>query len=162
VRFRAQDWFAVPFAAVWLGIVIRIFFVGDDSARNTDPSGNFILPFFLLIGVWILFGRFITDMLARSRTEYTLTNRRAIIEGGLFRRSTRSVNLAAAPEIRMKEGGNGRGTIEFSSGSPSGMMFPRGWPGAGQYLPPAFELIENAASVYAMVLDAQHEAQSSR
>ena len=160
-RFQAQDWFAVPFAAVWLGLVLSFFFAGE-AAPESDPAANFVLPFFLLVGVWMLAGRFIADMLGRSRTEYVLTNRRAIIEGGVFRRSMRSVNLAAAAEIRLQHGRNGQGTIEFGNGSTFGMMLPRGWPGAAQYMPPAFELIDNVESVYATVLDAQRDAQLNR
>lgn len=160
LRLQMQDWFAVPFAAIWLGLVLSFFFVGEAGQGADDPSFNFILPFFILIGVWMLVGRFIVDMIVRSRTEYVLTDRRAVIEAGLMRRSTRSVNLSATPEIRLQEGRNGRGTIEFGSGSPFGMMFPRGWPGVAQHISPAFELIDDAQSVYAMIITAQREAQS--
>jgi hypothetical protein len=161
LRLHAQDWFAIPFAVVWLGIILSVFIASPQDASGTDPAPYFILPFFLLIGVYILVGRFVIDMAARSRTEYALTNHRAIIESGVFRKSIRSVNLAAAPEIRLREGRGGRGTIEFSSGSPFAMV-PRGWPGMSQYLPPAFDRIEDAASVYRMIIDAQRGAQSAR
>jgi hypothetical protein len=159
LRFQAQDWFAVPFAALWLGLILS-FFVR--APKQTTPDGapfDFILPFFILIGVYMLVGRFVIDMIVRSRTEYALTNRRAIIESGIFSKSTRSVNLAAAPEIRLRERGGGRGTIEFGGGSPFAMM-PRSWPGTSQYMPPAFEMIDGAASVYRLILDAQRQSQA--
>jgi hypothetical protein len=160
LRFQAQDWFAVPFAAVWLGIIFSVFVTAPQKSGTDNGGFEFVLPFFILIGVYMLAGRFVIDMIARSRTEYALTNRRAIIESGFFGRSTRSVNLAAAPEIRLRQGGSGRGTIEFGSGSPFAMM-PRSWPGTRQYLPPAFEMIEDAGSVYRLILDAQRQAQSN-
>jgi hypothetical protein len=159
IRFQAQDWFAIPFAAVWLAVIFTAVSATPASAR--DPGFYLIPPLFLLIGLYMLVGRFILDMLSRAKTEYALTNRRAIIETGLFRRSTRSINLAAAPEIRLSEGRSGRGTIEFGSGSPFGFM-PRGWPGMSRHLSPAFENIENASSIYSTVLDAQRDAQSAR
>lgn len=159
IRFQAQDWFAIPFAAVWLTITSMAFFATAHSAR--DPGFYFIAPLFVFIGVYMLVGRFIVDMFSRAKTEYALTNRRAIIETGLFRRSTRSINLAAAPEIRLAEGRSGRGTIEFGTGSPFGSM-PRGWPGMSRYQSPAFENIDNASSIYSTVLDAQRDAQNAR
>jgi hypothetical protein len=158
IRFHAYDFFLVPFAFVWLAGALTIFVAPESRQQDADPIGYVMLPFFVLIGIYILFGRFVTDFLVRSRTEYALTNRRAIIESGYFRRIVRSVNLAAAPEIRFQEKRNGRGTIEFGSGAPFGM--PRGWPGMGQFQPPAFDGIEDARNVYELALNAQHEAQA--
>lgn len=161
IRFQAQDLFAIPFAAVWLGIILSAFLAGSNSPTVADPGFNFILPFFLLIGLYMLAGRFLLDMFSRARTQYALTNRRAIIETGLFRRSTRSISLVAAQEIRLSEGRGGRGTIEFGGGSPFGFM-PRGWPGMGRYVAPAFENVDNASSIYSTILAAQRDAQGTR
>ena len=160
IRFHAQDWFVIPFSLLWLGLVLTIFTSTPADAAGSDPAFGFILPFFIIIGLWMLCGRFLVDMLLRNGTEYALTNRRAIIEGGLVRRSTRSINLAAAPEIRLQESGNGRGTIEFGNSPGFPFMMYRGWPGASRFQAPAFELIDDAKSVYAMILDAQQHAQS--
>ncbi|HKP33561.1 MAG TPA: PH domain-containing protein, partial [Sphingomicrobium sp.] len=132
----------------------------NDSTPD-DPGVYFVLPFFLIIGIYMLVGRYIVDMLVRGHTEYALTNQRAIIESGLFRRSTRSVNLAAAPEMSFNEGRNGRGTIEFGPTSPFSAV-GRNWAGGSRVVSPAFENIDNADSVYAQVLSAQREAQSAR
>lgn len=162
IRFQAQDLFIVPFAIIWLTIAGSAFWLpNSDGTQTNDPAEYIILPFFLLIGLYILVGRFLGDMLSRSRTEYALTNRRAIVESGIFRRNTRSINLAATPEIRFRQGRGGRGTIEFGGGSPFAFV-PRNWPGSAQFMPPAFDGIEDADNVYRLVLDAQREAQSER
>lgn len=161
IRFVAADLFAIPFAALWLALVSGAFVSDPAPAANNDPAGDFILPVFIAIGVYILVGRFFVDMLIRSRSEYVLTDRRAVIESGLLFRSKRSANLAATPEIRLRGGTRGRGSVEFGSGSPFAMM-PRSWPGMSRYLPPAFEMIDDAESVYTLALDAQHRAQSAR
>lgn len=159
-RLVPQDAFAVPFAAFWLLMVSVIFlsaFAGE--MKDVDPMAYVILPFFLVIGLYMLFGRFIIDRAARRRTFYYLTTERAFIEAGLFRPSRRSVSLAAAPEIRFQGRRSGRGTVQFGSQSIFGMM-PPSWPGASQFLPPAFDDIEDAEHVYNLALTAQREAKS--
>lgn len=94
--------------------------------------------------------------IVRKNTRYILTNRRAIIESGAFRQTTQSVTLTATSEIVFREGRNGRGSLEFGSGmgGPFGML-PRNWPGAGRYMPPAFDGIEDARRVYTLALEGQ-------
>jgi hypothetical protein len=163
IHFSPQDAFAVPFSLFWLFIVVAIFVVTlSGQATNVDPLTYVILPFFLLIGLYMAFGRFLFDRAARRKTRYYLTNQRALIESGLFRSSRRSVNLAAVPEIRFRSGRNGKGTVQFgTSAGPFGMM-PSSWPGAAQFLPPSFDGIEGAERVYELALTAQREAQAGR
>lgn len=91
-----------------------------------------------------------------------LTDRRAIIESGLFRSSVRSVSLAALAEIRIRENRKGRGTIQFGSGGGPFAMVPRNWPGAGQFASPAFDGIDDARQVYDIAIKAQRQAQGGR
>src|SRR4051794_35043330 len=94
IRFAPQDAFAVPFAAFWLLIVLAIFLVTlTGQATNVDPLTYVILPIFLLVGLYMLVGRFLVDRMARRRTHYYLTDKRALIESGLVRASRRSVSL---------------------------------------------------------------------
>jgi hypothetical protein len=162
IRFAPQDAFAVPFAAFWLLMVLAIFLTAaTGQMTNVDPMTYVVLPFFLLIGLYMLFGRFLVERAARRRTHYILTSQRALIESGLFRRSRRSVSLAAVPEIRFRAGRKGCGTVQFGTPSMFGMM-PPSWPGASQFLPPAFDDIEGAERVYNLALSAQREAQAGR
>jgi hypothetical protein len=161
-RLSPQDVFAVPFAAFWLFIVSMIFLLAiTGQAKDVDPVAYIIIPIFLLVGLYMLFGRFVVDRATRRRTYYFLTTERALIEGGLFRPSRRSVSLSAAPEIRFRGRTNGRGTVQFGSPSMFGMM-PPSWPGASQFLPPAFDDIDDAERVYSLALKAQREAQTQR
>lgn len=162
VRLAPQDAFAIPIAAFWLFIVLAIFLLAiTGEAENVDPLTYVILPVFLLIGLHMLAGRFLVDRAARQRTHYYLTNQRALIESGLFRPNRRSVSLAAVPEIRVRAGRKGRGTVQFGTPSLFGMM-PPSWPGASQFLPPAFDDIEDAERVYSLAVSAQREMQSGR
>ena len=157
LRFSTGDIFAIPFTLFWLGTVAAIG-IGIGTADNgrADPIGWLIFPVFLAVGLYMLIGRFVVDIITRKRISYTLTNKRAIIEGGLLSTRTRSITLGATPEIGFSEGRGGRGTVEFGTiaAGPFGML-PRNWPGAARYFPPAFEGIEDARRVYALALQGQ-------
>jgi hypothetical protein len=158
-RLAPQDAFAVPFAAFWLfmvSIMALMAFTGE--MKQVDPLAYVIMPVFLLIGLYMLLGRFLVDRAARRRIHYFLTTERAVIEGVMFRPSRRSVSLAAAPEIRFRGRRSGRGTVQFGSANMFGMM-PPSWPGATQFLPPAFDDIEDAERVYNLALTTQRSLQ---
>lgn len=158
-RLAPQDAFAVPFAAFWLFIVsILTLMAFTGEMKVVNPLAYVIMPAFLLIGLYMLLGRFLVDRAARQRIHYFLTTERAVIEGGLFRPSRRSVSLAAAPEIRFQGRRSGRGTVQFGSANMFGMM-PSSWPGASQFLPPAFDDIEDAERVYNLALTTQRSIQ---
>ena len=162
-RLSPQDAFAVPFAAFWLLTVLAIFgLILSGEATHVDPFAYVVLPIFLLVGFYMLVGRFIVDRAARRRTNYYLTNQRALIETGLFRLALSSVSLAALPEVRFRAARKGRGTIQF--GSPPALfgMMPSSWPGARQFLPPTFEDVEDGQRVFQLALSAQREVQARR
>lgn len=155
-RLAPQDTFALPFAAFWLFIVVMIFgSVLTTESADIDPLLYLIIPVFLLAGLHMLVGRFIVDRFARRRTHFYLTTERAVIESGLMSTSQRTVNLSAVPEIRIHERKDGRGTVQFGSPSLSMGMLPPSWPGASQFLPPAFDDIEEAQQVYRLALSTQ-------
>ena len=159
LRFAPQDAFAVPFAAFWLFMVTMIFVLGfTGGIKQVDPLAYFIMPVFLLIALYMLFGRFLVDRADRRRVVYYLTTERAVIEGGLFRPTHRSVSLAAVSEIRFRGRRNGRGTVQFGSPNMFGMM-PPSWPGASQFLPPAFDDIVDAQRIYSLALATQRSLQ---
>jgi hypothetical protein len=162
-RLSLQDAFAIPFAALWLFIVLVIFGATlSGQATEVSPLTYVMLPIFVLVGLHMLVGRFLVDRAARRKTQYYLTTQRALIETGLFRRAQSSTSLAALPEIKFRAGRRGRGTIQF--GAPPGIfgMMPSNWPGARQFFPPTFEDVEDAGRVFKLALDAQREAQVRR
>lgn len=74
------------------------------DAQDVDPFAYLMLPVFVVIGLYMLVGRFAVDIVARRRTHYMLTDQRAVIESGLFTAHRASVNLAAAAEIQLQGG----------------------------------------------------------
>jgi hypothetical protein len=152
LMLRAADFILIPFSLVWCGIIISQQLT---AFRRAEPI-ILDLPSipFVLIGLYLLFGRFIIDAMIRARTVYAITDRRVVIVTGLFGRNVRSIYLRGLTEIEITEGRRGRGTITFGPSSVQATMM-RGWPGAGKSLPPAFEAIEGAQQVLEIIRKAQ-------
>lgn len=112
IRLRVADALLIPFSLLWGGFAIY----WEVSVLSMEAPGFFALwgiPF-VLVGLYIIFGRFLTDAAVRKRTYYGLTNRRILIVSGLFSRTVRSLELRTLPEINLRDGG-ATGTITFGS-----------------------------------------------
>lgn len=141
LRLKPSDAFLIPFSLLWGGFA----FFWNATVWFTNAPIFFRLwglPF-LLVGIYLIVGRFFVDAKLRARTAYALTERRAIIIAGLRTRSVRSIDLHAVPEIAFSESSNGVGTITFGTSA----AFNNGT----RNQPPQFEIIENARAVYEQV-----------
>jgi hypothetical protein len=154
LRFTASDVLLVPFSLIWGGFAL---FWEAGVVRMHAPVFFRLwgMPF-VLVGVYLIVGRFFHDAWRRSRTLYALTDQRAIIVSGGFQPRLRSLPLRSLPEISISEERGGRGTITFGSPSgPFGVLGRSSWPGTRQNAAPAFEGIENARSVHELIRNAQ-------
>ena len=162
LRLRGSDVFLIPFSIMWAGFA----FYWESSVTQQDNAPTFFVVWgipFVLMGIYILVGRFFVDAAVRARTCYALTSQRAIILSGYWTRELKSLSLRTLPQVSLKEGPGERGTIELGTTAwPGGFMF-RGtsWPGARKYQPPCFEMIEDPRRVYDLLRAAQHEATSA-
>jgi hypothetical protein len=154
VRLRGQDTFLIPFSLLWGGFAI----FWEASVFRTNAPFFFKLwgvPF-VLVGLYIIFGRFLVDARCRSQTFYGITTERIIIVSGLFSRQIKSLNLRALTDVSLTERADGSGTITFGPVPPMGLFLPTGsWPGAGRYASPSFDLIERAKDVYEIIRSTQ-------
>lgn len=161
VMFRGQDILMIPFSLMWGGFAI--FWEATAVIDNTPLFFKLWGIPFVLVGLWLIAGRFFTEAWSRARTVYGVSSRRVLIISGLFRRQTRSLELLGLSEINISERPDGSGTITF--GPNPGLMsltMPRGWPGSSQYLSPAFEGIARAREVLQIIRNAQRAAASNR
>jgi hypothetical protein len=158
LKLRSADWLLIPASLLWGGFAI----FWEVMALNIPKQNavGYIFPLFgipfVLIGLYLIVGRFFVDAKMREGTEYALTTQRAIIKSGIFSKKIKSLNLKAVPDISMTEVGNGVGTITFGDFSNS-LMLVRGfgWPGMNYAAPPSFDLIENVRSVYEQIIKVQ-------
>jgi hypothetical protein len=154
VLLRGADVFLIPFSLLWCGFAIFWEFM----AISGGAPIFFLLwgiPF-VLVGLYFVFGRFLFEARQRSVTYYGVTSERIIIVSGLFQRKVKSLSLKGLGEIALSEKADGSGTITFGAGHPFTAMFGGiSWPGMNQYMPPAFESIEQARQVYERIRQAQ-------
>jgi hypothetical protein len=148
------DLVLVPFSLFWLGFVlVWEYYAITGGAPVCFP----ILGFpFVLLGLYMLAGRFFVDAARRSRTYYGLTDRRGIILSGLGGRNVESLDLEHLSRIHLASGRCGRGTITFGS-APTGLwgQVPMSWLSFGRDGIPRFERIENAGAVYEQIVEAR-------
>jgi hypothetical protein len=142
--------------------LFMLFWAGIPTATIVNGAADggfrfFFLPF-LLIGAYMLVGRFYVDLWLRSHSNYVPTNRRALILKNDGESGIRSIKLAAISEVRLSRHRHGRSTLVFSSGGGwlSGMRQPS-LAGLIQY-EPGFVLIDDVARVYELAQRAVNEA----
>jgi len=150
---KSSDIFMIPFSLLWGGFAIFWETMALQIPSNKAGTVDIVFPLFgipfVLVGLYMIFGRFIYDSRKRSRTFYGLTDQRAIIVSGLFGKNVKSLNLKTMSEVSLSENQNGYGTIVFGQENPMASMFlGGGFPGMGGSATPKFELIENAKQVY--------------
>lgn len=156
IVLRPGDAFMIPFSLLWGGFA----FFWEASVLRAGAPPFFALwgvPF-VLMGIYVIIGRFFVDARRRARTTYAVTTERVIIHSGLRTLETTSLPLRTLADMTLSERADGSGTITFGAAGPLAMrMAPAGWPGAPQV--PAFELIPDARRVYQILRDAQRAPQ---
>ena len=159
IRLRPSDALLIPFSLMWGGFAI----FWEYSVLTTGAPGFFGLwgiPF-VLVGLYLIAGRFFYDAWARDHTSYGITDQRVLIVSGGFHRSIKSLSLRTLSEVASNERSDGSGTITFG---PSlglyGWLAGSDWPMWGRNTQPAFEMIENVRAVEGTLRDAQSRATS--
>ena len=176
IVFRGSDVFMIPFSIMWGGFAI--FFAASVLFSTRHDGGSpvfvgvlFAIPF-VLIGLYMMFGRFIVEAVQRQHTCYGVTDHRAIIVTGLADqrpapdvglvtalvatlspRRVKSLDLRTMSNVSMTERSGGSGTITFGPENPY-QLAGMGWSGIGTATP-SFDMVEQVKSVYALIRDAQ-------
>jgi len=159
LRLRGADVFLIPFSLLWAG-----FAIFWESSVLAIPNSPFFMKLwgipFVLIGLYFVAGRFFADAKMRDTTVYAVTNQRALIFSGIFRRETKSLTLRNVPEVSVVKARDGSGTISFGSVPPFAAFSSgfAGWPGYGRNLPPQFDMIDDVAQVATLLRDTQRSA----
>ncbi|SFR85614.1 PH domain-containing protein [Dyella sp. OK004] len=162
VCFRTSDFLAVPFSLMWAGFA----FFWEYSVSSAKDAPVFMMLWgipFVLIGLYMIVGRFFADAYLRRRTYYGVTDQRIIILSGLFTRQVKSLPLTTLSDITFSERSDRSGTITFGPNNFGfSMMAGTPWPGTSGRMPPAFDLIGDARHVYALIREAQQSARAAK
>jgi hypothetical protein len=132
-----------------------------ETAAIAKAPGFFALwgiPF-VLIGLYLIAGRFVLDAWVRSGTRYALTNKRILIARSAPFAKFAALSLDRLPEASLSESQNGRGTIRFGAAAQfwgRGSSFSSWTPSLDPT--PQFLAIENARSVFDQIQRAAQKA----
>jgi hypothetical protein len=120
IFLRASDALAIPFSLLWGGFAIfweTTVLKSMDHRRNMPPFIEILFPLwgipFVVIGLYIIFGRFFVDAWRRRQTWYGVTDRRALVLRTGSRRTTTSFELRSISEVKLQEHADGTGTLTF-------------------------------------------------
>jgi hypothetical protein len=152
LRLRPDDIYMIPFSLMWGGFAFFWEF-GVTTKKAPIFFELWGIPF-VLVGIYMIIGRFFWDSYKRKSTYYGLTNQRAIIiQGGSSGNNVKAVSLKNIDEISLQERSDGSGNIVF------GPVIPRyARRSYGQTLSPTFDLIDDVRKVYDQVKHVQSEA----
>lgn len=152
------DVFLIPFSLMWGGFAIfwETAVIGIGAKSGHAAPGFFVLwgiPF-VLVGQYLIWGRFIYKRWDRQRTIYAVTNQRVLTLRGNMLQSMFVNQLATINQTVRRDGS---GTLDFGN-LPFGHAFwansGMGWfSRRGGLL--AFYDIENVANVYRLIVDAR-------
>jgi hypothetical protein len=168
VFFHKEDAFLIPFSLLWGGFAIfwelgAAGFWGANS-RSGNPWLFGILwgiPF-VLIGQYIIWGRFFYTAWKKKRTHYAITNRRVIVVQNGWNRQMASAYLDSLPTL-IKEGrSSGTGTLRFSQAESmwSGRRGWGAWDGMTVGNVPTFVDIDDLDYVYRLISDLREKART--
>lgn len=117
-----SDIFLIPFSIIISGFAIFWEIMALYAFRQTGSGMGMIFPIFgipfILIGLYLLFGRFIYRKLKYKRTFYALTNQRVMVLNTFFGKNLRTQLLNQIPALNKSVSANGIGSITFGDTLP--------------------------------------------
>ena len=167
LRLQASDAMMIPFSLMWGGFAIfwEASALGLVAAhRNFPPSDpgqivSWIFPLwcvpFVVVGLYMIFGRFFYDAALRRKTWYAVTDQRLIILKSLFSSSVTSFDYGQLSGLNLTERGDRSGDITFGAPLMVGDYNTRT---NRRTIVPGFYLLPDARRIYDLIRGAQQAA----
>lgn len=165
IRLEPSDLLMVPFSFLWGGFAI-FWEISVILAGAPLFFALFGIPF-VVVGLYLIVGRFFVDAWQRAHTYYSITDRRILIVCNFLQQSLQSLNLANLTDVSLTERKDGSGTITFGSGTSLFRPFffsHSQWFGSSRqfFTLPSFRGIENVRGVYEIILKLQSVSHQER
>lgn len=168
VVFHKEDATLIPFSLLWGGFaifwemgVMGLLPFGHQGGAPWKFGEIWGIPF-VLVGQYLIWGRFVYASWKKARTYYAVTNRRVITVQGGPTRKVASSYIDTLPALVKSVRSDGIGTVNFAQTEPVWSR-GRGW---GVWNPinvgdvPAFVDVDNADEVYRLVADLREKARA--
>jgi hypothetical protein len=164
LALSGRDTLFIPFSLMWGGFAIfwnfGVWFMIPDSGGD-NPDWFFRLwglPF-LVIGIYLIIGRFFHDASIRKHLFYAVTNQRILVLRGLRSSKLTSLDIHHLPRLELSEHRDGTGTIAFDGDTSFFSLGGRN--GFGYWVPALgsatqFFGIDNPRKVYEIIRNQPH------
>ena len=168
VLFHKQDLYLIPFSLMWGGFAIFweagvTGFWGRSGNRAPAVFMLWGIPF-VLIGQYLIWGRFVYAAWKKKRTYYAVTNRRVIVVQDGSSRRTSCAYLDTLPTLIKEAGPGATGTLRFGQPEPVWSR-NRGWSAWDSMAlgsVPALVDVEDVNSLYRLVSELREKASAAR
>jgi hypothetical protein len=168
VFFHKEDLFLIPFSLLWGGFAIFweagvSGFWGFNNQRNGSWSFGILwgIPF-VLIGQYLIWGRFFFAVWLKRRTFYAVTNRRVLVVQNSWKRQMASAYIDTLPTLIKEGSSNGIGSLRFAQSQPA---YGRAQWGAWNSLSvgdvPTFVDIPEVDTVYRLISDLREKGRKT-
>lgn len=154
--FQRRDLLEWPFGVFWLAFSIFWMYGASghfDNGGNKGPQWFALIGIpFVLIGLYLVLGKFLYRYWKRSRTYFAVTNKRVLVITDAARKTCMSAYLESLPAITKSIGRNGIGTLRFGNPLPASARWS-GFPWTDQVDDgvPTFFDIPDAENVFRLV-----------
>ena len=143
--FKTSDIFMIPFSIMWGGFAL--FWESTAITMNAPLLFKIWGIPFVVVGLYMIFGRFIYEFYNRKALFYGITNKRIIIKQTIIPKKTTTLILSNIQEVNLRIKKNGNGDIIFAPERSLISSFNR------QYQPPSFLNIKDCKEIYAKILE---------
>jgi hypothetical protein len=166
--FHKEDGFLIPFSLFWGGFAIFWEFAAAGLLGNgprSSPASSFPVLWgvpFVVVGQYLIWGRFLYAAWKKKRTYYGVTERRVVVVQNGWKRCMASAFLDTLPNLIKENGRNGSGTLRFAQPQPmwSGSGGWGVWDGMAIGTVPTFVDIDDVDGVYHLVSDLREKKPS--
>jgi hypothetical protein len=168
VIFHKKDALLIPFSLLWGGFAV-FWEAGVLGLWGSQANGRWSFGIlwgipFVLIGQYIIWGRFLYAAWLKKHTHYAVTNRRVIVVQNGWRRQMASAYIDSLPTLTKEGGLSGIGALSFVQSQPisSNSLGWGAWNALSVGSVPAFVDIEDVDSVYRLVSDLREKARTTK
>jgi hypothetical protein len=130
IIFHTTDWIAIPFSLLWGGFAIfwEAGVTGHFAFRNDSDGFSAFMALwgvpFVVVGQYMIWGRFLYTTWKKGRTYYAVTTRRILVITSGANRKVVSSYLRNLETVSLTTRQDGTGTLEFA---PEPLVAPSFW-----------------------------------
>ncbi|HCS21460.1 MAG TPA: hypothetical protein DIW47_13025 [Bacteroidetes bacterium] len=121
LRLRNSDKYMIPFSLLWCATVVIWEWFTLSMGELGKTMAWFGVPF-MLIGLYLLIGRFFMDAFIRRNTFYALSSKKILVKTGRWNSSIDQFPLKSIKRITVEQGKGGSGTLRCYDGGNTSIL----------------------------------------